>query len=180
MKIDSNKTQTVVIDIQEKLFPLISNPTELLKNCSILIKGLKLFDIPFTLNEQYPRGLGSTIEPIRELLENQTPHEKVTFSCCETQNSMNAITKNDREFVIVFGIEAHICIMQSVLDLLEAGFKPLLVTDCIASRNPEDKKIAIDRMVQAGALPTTYESLLFELCGSSKNSMFKEISNLIK
>ncbi len=180
MKIDPKQTQVLVIDIQEKLFPLINNKDELLKNILMLIKGLKLFDMPFVLNEQYPRGLGHTIEPIKELLAEQSAFEKVTFSCCQTQTTLEAIKKNDKKFVIVFGIEAHICILQSVLDLLEAGLVPVVVTDCIDSRNPNDKRVAIDRMVQAGAIPTTYESIIFELCGSSKSSMFKDISNLIK
>ncbi len=93
---------------------------------------------------------------------------------------MQAITDKDKKFVIVFGVEAHVCVLQSVLDLIEAGFIPVLVTNCIDSRNSNDKRVAIDRMTQAGAIPTTYESLLFELCASAKNSSFKEISKLVK
>jgi len=80
----------------------------------------------------------------------------------------------------VFGIETHVCVMQSVIDLLEAAFTPVLVTDCVSSRNPHDKEIALLRMQQEGAILSTCESLLFELCVSSKNRVFKEISNLIK
>jgi len=180
MRIELNKTQALVIDIQEKLFPHINNNEQLLQNSITLTKGLKLLEIPFVLNEQYPKGLGHTIEPIKKLLENETVYEKVTFSCCQTEDTMQSIKNRNKKFVIVFGIEAHICVLQSVLDLLEAGFTPVLVTDCIDSRNSNDKRVAIERMTQAGAIPTTYESLLFELCASAKNKVFKEISTLIK
>jgi nicotinamidase-related amidase len=93
---------------------------------------------------------------------------------------MEALEKEKRKFVIVFGIEAHVCVLQSVIDLLEAGFIPVLVVDCISSRKLSDKEVAISRMVQAGAIPTTSESLLFELCISAKNQIFKEISQLVK
>jgi nicotinamidase-related amidase len=180
MRIDPNKTQTLVVDIQERLYPHINNSEALLKNSITLIKGLKLLDIPFVLNEQYPKGIGGTIAPIKELLKDEHAYEKVTFSCCQTEATMNAIKEKNREFVIVFGIEAHVCVLQSVLDLLEASFTPVIVTDCIDSRNSNNKRVAIDRMIQAGAIPTTYESLLFELCSTAKNSAFKEISKLVR
>ena len=180
MRIDPNQTQALVVDIQEKLFPHINKREELLQNSLTLIKGLKLLSIPFVLNEQYPKGLGHTIIPIKELLQEETACEKVTFSCCQAEATMQTIKAKNKKFIIVFGIEAHVCVLQSVLDLIEADFIPVIVTDCIDSRNSNDKKVAIDRMTQEGAIPTTYESLLFELCVSAKNSMFKEISKLIK
>jgi nicotinamidase-related amidase len=180
MRIEPNKTQALIIDIQEKLFPHIHNNEQLLQNSITLIKGLKLLEIPFILNEQYPKGLGHTIKPIKELLEDEAAYEKVTFSCCQTEATMQAIKNRDKKFVIIFGVEAHVCVLQSVIDLLEAGLTPVLVTNCIDSRDSNDKRVAIERMTQAGAIPTTYESLLFELCASAKNSSFKEISKLIK
>ena len=180
MRIDPNQTQALVVDIQDRLFPHINNNEQLLQNSITLIKGLKLLKIPFILNEQYPKGLGHTIKPIKELLKEEIAYEKVTFSCCQTDATMHAIKNKNKKFIIVFGVEAHVCVLQSVLDLLEAGFAPVLVTNCIGSRDSNDKRVAIDRMTQAGAIPTTYESLLFELCASAKNSSFKEISKLVK
>ena len=180
MRIQTDQTQALIVDIQEKLFPHIHNKDEILKNSIKLIKGLKLFDIPFIINEQYPKGIGHTISPIKDLLEDTQVYEKVTFSCYKTKTTMEKIKDINKKFVIIFGIEAHVCVMQSVLDLLEDGFIPILVTDCINSRNPNDKEVAITRMIQAGAIPTTSESLLFELCVSAKNEVFKEISKLVK
>lgn len=180
MRIQTNQTQALVVDIQEKLFPHMANKEELLETTIKLIKGLELLNIPFILNEQYPKGIGHTITPIKELIAKENPYEKFTFSCCKNEETLKAIQNNDKKFVIVFGIEAHVCVLQSVLDLLNEGFIPVLVTDCISSRNPNDKEIAIKRMEQSGAILTTYESLLFELCVSSKNDIFKEISKLVK
>ena len=180
MRIDPNQTQTLVVDIQEKLYPHIYKKEKVLENSIKLIKGLKLLKTPFVLNEQYPKGIGSTITPIKELLNNETVYEKVTFSCCKTDATMEQIRKNSKKFVIVFGIEAHVCVLQSVLDLLEAGFIPVLITDCIGSRKPHNRDSAIQRMIGAGAILATYESILFELCVSAKNEVFKEISKLVK
>jgi nicotinamidase-related amidase len=180
MRILPNQIQVLVIDIQEKLYPHIYKKETVLQNSIKLIKGLKLFNAPFTLNEQYPKGIGITIAPIKELLEQEKVYEKVTFSCCKTDETLQQIKNHNKKFVIVFGIEAHVCVMQSVLDLLENDFIPVIVTDCIGSREPHNKEIAIQRMVQSGAIPATYESLLFELCVSAKNEVFKEISKIVK
>jgi len=180
MQIDLNQTQTLVIDIQEKLYPYMYKKEEFLENSIKLIQGLKLFNIPFTLNEQYPKGIGSTISPIKELLNDEKIYEKITFSCCKTDNTMEHIKKLNKKFVIIFGIEAHVCVMQSVLDLLEDGFIPVVITDCISSRSSHNKDSSIQRMIQSGAIPATYESILFELCVSAKNKVFKEISKIIK
>lgn len=180
MRIDPAQTQALLVDIQEKLLPHMSDNESLLTNSLKLIQGLKFLKIPFILNEQYPKGIGHIVQPIKEILSDEIPFEKTTFSCCKTDATMHAIKNNDKKFVIVFGIEAHVCVLQSVLDLLEAGFIPVLVTDCTNSRKSSDKAIAIKRMIQAGAIPTTYESLLFELCVSAKHEVFREISKLIK
>jgi hypothetical protein len=180
MRINTSETLALVVDIQEKLFPHISNSEILLKNSIKLIKGLKLLEIPFILNEQYPKGIGHTITPIKELLSNEEVFEKVTFSCAKTITTLNAIKNKNKKFIIIFGIETHVCVLQSILDLLEDGFVPILVSDCTNSRKEFDRDIAIERARQSGAIITTYESLLFELCVSSKNEVFKEISKIIK
>jgi len=180
MRIQKDDTLALVIDIQEKLFPHMSQKEELLTNSLKLIKGLQLLEIPFIVNEQYPKGIGHTIEPIRELLKEQKVYEKFSFSCCKTDDTLQTIQSNKKKFIIVFGIETHVCVMQSVIDLLEAGFTPVLVTDCVSSRNPYNKEIALLRMQQEGAILSTCESLLFELCVNSKNKVFKEISKLVK
>jgi nicotinamidase-related amidase len=180
MKIKAEDCVFVQVDVQEKLFPHISNKEELEKNLLILVKGLKLHNIPIIVNEQYKKGIGETIPSLKELTDSYPHFEKTTFSCCGNEDGLAAIKATSKKFVILAGIETHVCVLQTALDLLEEGLQPVLVTDCVNSRKEKDKEMAIMRLVQAGVIPTTYESLLFELTVNAKNPCFKEISSLVK
>ncbi len=180
MIITPQNSLAIVVDIQEKLLPHIHENAQIIKNAQILIEGLKLFDIPFILNEQYPKGLGNTAKELREKLQDEEVFEKTSFSCCANEQTRAKIINSKKNTAIVFGIETHICVLQTCLDLIANNISPILVTDCCGSRKPHDKEIAIQRLNQAGVIPTTYESLLFELCQGSQNPLFKEISNLVK
>jgi nicotinamidase-related amidase len=179
MQITRQNTQALIIDIQEKLFPHIYENDSLLKNILKLIEGIKILRLPYLYNEQYPKGLGKTLPQIQSLLTKK-PHEKITFSCAKNTQTLQELKKNDKNIIILFGIEAHVCVLQTALDLKKLGFFPVLVTDCIGSRKQEDKEIAIQRMIQEGIIPTTLESLLFELCQSARDESFKQISKLVK
>ncbi len=170
----------IIVDIQEKLMPSIYEHGKLTKNVEILIQGLKLFDIPFLACEQYPKGLGTTIDEVKSKLTTQNFIQKTKFSCFANETSKQQIVSLGKKNVIVFGIEAHICVLQTCLDLLENGFCVFVVVDCCGSRKNLDKNIAMQRLSQAGAILTSYESLLFEICKSSKHEKFKELSKLIK
>lgn len=180
MRIQSCSTISMVVDIQERLLPHIQNHEELLKNVLILIQGLEILEIPTVLNEQYPKGLGATVPEILEHLKNVQPFEKVTFSCCGNSETHQHVLKAKKSSAIVFGIETHVCVMQTCLDLLSNNITPILVTDCVGSRKQKDHDVAIMRLVQSGVVPVTYESLLFELCKTSLHPRFKEISALVK
>lgn len=179
-KIDVNSVAFCLVDVQERLFPFIQNKASLEKNLEILIKGLQLHEVPMIINEQYKKGIGETIEPLRELVEEYPHFEKTTFSCCGNEDGLAAIKALGKKQIIVAGIETHVCVLQTCLDLLEEGFQVILVTDCCSSRKISDKDMAITRLIQAGAIPTTYESLLFELTVNAKHPRFKEISALVK
>jgi nicotinamidase-related amidase len=180
MRIKADDCVFVQVDIQERLFPHIDNNEELEKNLIILIQGLKLHEIPIIVNEQYKKGIGETIASLRELTDDYPHFEKTTFSCCGNEDGLAAIKATGKKIVILAGIETHVCVLQTALDLLEEGLQPVLVTDCVNSRKPKDKEMAIQRLIQAGVIPTTYESLLFELTVNAKNPVFKEISKLVK
>lgn len=169
-----------LVDVQERLFPHIGNKEILEKNLLTLIKGLKVLNVPFIVNEQYKKGIGETIPSLKELVETYSSYEKTTFSCCQNDETMKAIKNANKKVVIVAGIETHVCVLQTCIDLLENGFKVVLVTDCCSSRKENDTKFAIKRLIQAGVIPTTYESILFELTLDAKNPCFKEISSLVK
>jgi nicotinamidase-related amidase len=180
MRIKVEDCVFVQVDVQERLFPHIAEKEELEKNLITLIQGLKLLEVPIIVNEQYKKGIGETIPSLRELTDDYPHFEKTTFSCCGNEDGLSAIKATGKKVVILAGIETHVCVLQTALDLLEEGLQPVLVTDCVNSRKAKDKETAIQRLIQAGVIPTTYESLLFELTVNAKNPVFKGISALVK
>jgi nicotinamidase-related amidase len=180
MRINKDKTAGLIIDIQERLFPFISENEKMVKNVPILIEGLKALDIPIFITEQYVKGLGETIATIARVTEGIPRTEKIAFSCCDEPTFMEKLALSGRDHVVIAGIESHVCVLQTTLDLLANGFHPVVVEDCISSRRLSDKMVAIERMRKEGAIITTYESLLFELLRYSGTEQFKAISKLVK
>lgn len=181
-RIVRENTQAMLIDVQERLTPHIFDNENIVKKITTLIKGLQALDVPIMLNEQYKKGLGETLPEIYDLLDdtNNKSFEKVTFSACDNDDSWNHLAQQNRSIVLLFGTEAHVCVMQTALDLLDNGMQPVIIADAVGSRFPYDKKQAIRRIRRAGGVISTVESILFELCRSSKDPVFKTISNLIK
>ena len=180
MRILEKESIGLIIDMQERLYPLVQEHDQLTKNTTILIEGLKAIGIKILVTEQYTKGLGFTIEPLKNLLTDIEFVEKQAFSCCDEPRFYEELTLTGARTVIIAGIESHVCIMQTAIDLLDNGYIPVIVEDCVSSRNPNDKKIAIERMRKEGAIITTYESLLFELLRQSGTDSFKKISKLVK
>ena len=180
MRINRESSAGLLIDIQEKLFPHMEEKDTLLKNTMKLIEGLKVLHVPLVITEQYPKGLGSTIEEIGTLVDQDQAIEKISFSCCDEPAVMQNLTMRSRKTIIICGIEAHVCVLQTVIDLQNSGFTAVVVEDCISSRNKNDKAIAVDRMRAEGAVITTCESILFELARVAGTDEFKSISRLVK
>ena len=180
MRIKRENTSALLIDIQEKLFPHMDQKDELLRKCTILVKGLKELGIPLVISEQYPKGLGSTVEELSALVKQDPLIEKIAFSCCDEPALMQTAAMQDNRTIIIFGIEAHVCVLQTVIDLHEAGYTAVVVEDCISSRNPRDKWTAVERMRSEGAVITSCESILFELARVAGTEEFKAISRLVK
>lgn len=180
MRILKEESAGLVIDIQERLFPFINDHDEMAKNAGILIRGLQGMGIPVLITQQYTKGLGPTIGPVRELFGGQEHLEKIAFSCCDDITIMDRLIGLGRKYIIITGIEAHVCVLQTTIDLLEKGFTPVVVADCVSSRRKNDKDQAIMRMRREGAIITTYESILFELLRYSGTEEFKAISRLVK
>ena len=170
----------MIIDFQERLLPHIYGYEVLLKNTEILIRGLQVLDIPVLVTEQYTKGLGYTVEPIRQSFPSFQPIEKIAFSCCDDGLFVSTLGALGKKQVIIAGIEAHVCVLQTALDLIDKGFVPVVAEDCVSSRKPNDQQIAIARIQQSGGIIATYESILFELTRFSGNETFKAISKLVK
>jgi len=180
LRIFSSDTVALVVDIQDKLFPHIDNNDSLKINCQILLSGLKVLEVPIIVTEQYPKGLGSTIKDLSVLVDNFSPIEKLSFSCCGEKKFLEAVQGYGKRNIIIFGIETHVCVLQTVMDLIERGYHPVIIEDCVSSRKPKDRETALKRMAREGVIITTYESILFELCEVAGTDQFKQISKLVK
>lgn len=181
MRILKENTLAVMVDIQEKLLPAMADKEELISNTAKLLKGLKVLRIPLLISRQYSKGLGDTVSELKELAEAETPDfDKITFSCYDDINIKNYIDKQEVKNILLFGIEAHICLQQTAVDCVAAGYQVIVVTDCISSRRENDKNTAIRRYEKEGVVLATYESILFELTRQAGTETFKEISRIIK
>ena len=180
MRIVKDDTIALVIDVQEKLFPHIFEAEKLERNLNILVEGLTLLHIPIIVSEQYKKGLGETIPSIKELVKDYPHTEKTSFSCCDEPIIQEKIELSGKRNIILVGVESHVCLLQTAIDLKERGFNPIVVADCISSRTAENKQIALTRYQQEGVVLTTYESILFELCRYAQGDAFKAISKLVK
>ena len=171
-------SRLLIIDVQEKLLPLIPVADRLIENCRRLIEGAKILGVPVDATEQYPKGLGKTMPVLAELLGEIT--EKLRFSSAEVLNwGAASAQEDDREKIVVAGIECHVCVQQTVLDLMAYGFRVFIPADAVASRHTFDWEIALRRMSDSGATITTTESVLFEWSEIAGTDQFKQISKLI-
>lgn len=180
MRILKENTLGLVIDYQERLLPHIYENQQLLANTLILIEGLKALAIPIIVTEQYRKGLGVTVPEIKDLFSPFNPIEKVSFSCYDDQAFGKALAATGQKSVVICGIEAHVCVLQTAIDLMESNYVPVVVANCISSRKPDDKQTAIKRMRQEGIIITSCEAILFELCRVAGTDPFKAISKLVK
>jgi nicotinamidase-related amidase len=178
--LDKNNTALVIIDIQERLAAVMKMKDAVVSNCLHLIELAKMLDIPIVLTEQYPKGIGQTVEPIRKALPEYRPIEKLTFSCCDEPSFPDAIRKLNKKTLVVTGMETHICILQTSIGLLREGFNVHLVKDAVCSRTKENWKVACEFMRDAGAVITCTETVLFQLLQIAGTEEFKAISKRIK
>ena len=177
MIINQDNCIFLIIDVQEKLLNAVFNKEILEKNAKILAKAAKTLEIPVFITEQYPQGLGKSIDVINEF---SNLYIKTDFNALADKNLFNEIKKLGKKQVIVFGIETHICVYQSVIALLEAGFEVSVVSDASGSRSEKEYNAAFELMKNSGAQIKTTEIVLFEILKSAKHPNFKEIQTLIK
>jgi len=180
-KLDANKAVLVVIDIQERLVPAMPQDVYLsLRNTvAILVEMAGLLGIPVLVTEQYPKGIGHTVSELAALC-NETVIEKVSFGCCGEPTFLEAMKKTGRSQVLVTGMEAHVCVYQTVLGLLEDGYYVHLIRDAICSRNKIDYLAAVANAEQSGAVATTAETVMFQLLQESTHEQFRAVSKLVK
>lgn len=181
-------SQLVVIDVQEKLLPAIREPHKLTTAIRFLMDAAAILQISTIITEQYPKGLGPTIEPLRQHAATIRMLEKLQFSAAETlikgawtaEISETAVPDSGPSQIVLVGIETHVCVQQSALELCQQGFQVFVAADCVGSRFPDDHQWGLHRMAQAGVVVTTAEAIAFEWCGRAGTAHFKALSGLIR
>ena len=176
----TGNTALIVIDVQEKLTRVMHEKERFLENLRKLIQGAQALGIPIILTEQNPQGLGPTVPEVANLTPNLQPIAKFSFSCCGDQRFAQELTALHRKQVLLAGIETHVCIYQTSLDLLSQGYEVQIVADAVASRTAENKDIGLEKTKNEGASLTSTETALFELLKVAEGEKFKEIIKIVK
>ena len=174
--LDRDRTILVVVDIQEAFRKAVDGFDEVARNAGILASGAGVLSVPVLVTEQYPRGLGATVPEVTAHLQGVTPLEKVVFSAAQA----DGFDLQGRDQALVCGIEAHVCVSQTVHDLLAADIEVHVAADAVSSRTPENRELGLTKMQRAGALTTSTEAALFELLGRAGTPEFKAVQELVK
>ena len=176
MLLDKEKSGFLLVDVQEKLTPYVLNSDALIERCAWLIRLAKELSVPLIVSEQYPNGLGHTVEPLRELAAHAECVEKVHFSCYRDSSFVKHWQALQRQQVVIAGIETHVCVLQTAMDMASAGLDVFVVIDAVSSRNEVDYKYGLKRMKQAGINLVTSEMVFFEWLKQAGTPEFKALS----
>jgi nicotinamidase-related amidase len=174
----ADSTGLLVIDVQDKLLPLIPNAAAVVRNIRFLLDGAHLLGVKVQATEQYPKGLGPTTAELRDRLPERP--DKVAFSCCAIPSVTENFHRVARNKVVLAGLETHVCVQGTALDLLADGFQVYLPVDAVSSRYAVDHEYALRRLEKAGAILTTAETVVFEWVGGAGHPQFKEVSRLVQ
>jgi nicotinamidase-related amidase len=180
MRILRENSIGLVIDIQERLVPAMEENEVLVENCKKLIQGLQILGVPMLVTQQYTKGLGETIEDVKALFTDFQYIEKKDFSCYDEPVFAEKLAVSGAKNVIICGIESHVCVLQTAIDLKASGYTPVVVSDCVSSRSFDNLDMAAERFRHEGIMMTSFESILFELTRSAGAPGFKDISKLVK
>jgi nicotinamidase-related amidase len=179
-------TLLLVVDVQEKLAAVMpaADLARAVKNISLLVEGARLLGVPVLVTEQYPKGLGPTVQPLRDKLSTLDPKptvlEKIEFDACQSEPFRAALRALRRPSVVVTGMESHICVYQSARSLCEDGLSVHVPADAIVSRDPENRRVALGLLERAGAIVSSTETVLFDLVGRAGSDAFKQISRMVR
>jgi nicotinamidase-related amidase len=176
------KAVLVVIDVQERLCVAMDENVlrQLTKNTGILLESAIELAMPVIFTEQYSKGLGPTLAELKQRAPAASCHEKMTFSCCGEDAFITQLKQSGRKQIIIAGMETHVCVLQTVIDLLDAGFEVHVVKDAVMSRSNDNRQTAVEAMVLAGAVPTCTESVVFQLLKIAGTESFRKLSKLVK
>jgi len=180
MLIERQRSCLLVIDVQERLLPAMAEGGNVVANAAVLIKAANRLGVPVLLSEQYPKGLGPTVAALSALVPEGPAVAKTEFSCAAAPGYLDRLRATGRDQLVLAGIEAHVCVLQTALQFRSLGYAVFVVADAVSSRKPESVGLALARMREAGAVPVTTEMVLFEWLGRAGTAEFKELSALIR
>ncbi len=178
--LEPGKALLIIIDVQEKLFRVMYEREALLRKLQQMVQGARELGLPIVWSEQYPEGMGTTVPEVAELLSGLHPIAKRTFSCCAHPPLLDAIRTPGRTQALLVGIESHVCVYQTAIDLLALGFEVEVVADCVSSRSAENRQLGIDRIQQAGGRVTSVEMAIFEMLHAAEGPHFKPLLKIVK
>jgi nicotinamidase-related amidase len=174
-----DNTALLIVDVQERLVPAMFEAERVVRHCATLATAARQLGLPILITEQNPARLGPTVTPVLGAAGPSAPVSKMLFSAC-TSETCEVLDANKRSTILLCGIEAHVCVLQSALDLIERGYTVFVAHDAIASHQDSNRKIGWERMMRAGALPTSTESAIFELLREAGTADFRALLPLIK
>ena len=176
MRLERTASMLCVVDVQERLVPAMADGETVVARCRRLVEGARLLGVPTVVTEQYRKGLGPTVPALADVLP--PPLEKLSFSCCGGEGFAAAIPPAAGQ-VVLCGLETHVCVAQTALDLLADGYAVFLAVDAITSRHALDRDVALRRLEASGAVPTTTEAILFEWCRTAAHPAFQAVRTLV-
>lgn len=180
MLIERSKSCLLVVDVQEKLAPAVAESAAAIGNSAILMQAAARLGVPVIVSEQYPQGLGPTVAALRALAPEAARASKLSFSCAADPGLQQRIKETDRSLLVICGMEAHVCVLQSALGFQQAGYRVVVVADAVSSRAPANREAALQRLRENGVEVATTEMVVFEWLGQAGTPEFKELSRLIK
>lgn len=180
MMIESDRSCLIVVDVQERLLPAVERGETVVANATTLMRAARRLNVPMLLTEQYPKGIGRTVTELARLAPNDGIVEKLAFSAAAEPEALRRIEGLGRRQVVIAGIEAHVCVLQTALGLLERGFAPVVVQDAVSSRRTNDKDHAMARLRANGVEVVTTEMVVFEWMGRAGTAEFKDVHALVK
>ena len=180
MLIERHKSCLLVVDVQEKLALAMADAAAVIRNAGILMQAAARLAVPLIVSEQYPQGLGTTVPELRVLAPDSARLAKLSFSCAADTGLQQRIKATQRSVLVIAGLEAHVCVLQSALGFRQAGYQTVVVADAVSSRAPASRDAALQRLRENGVEVATTEMVLFEWLGQAGTPEFKELSKLIK
>ena len=180
MLIAAEDSALLVVDIQERLLPAVQAPDAVLRNAAILMRAAGRLDVPVVISEQYPAGLGHTVDALRILAPSASTVAKLDFSCCGEPAFTAHIEALKRRHIVILGLEAHVCVMQTALDLCRSGVAVFAVADAMSSRDPRNHELTVERLCAGGVTVVSTEMVVFEWMRRAGTDLFRDLLESIK